>query len=204
MRSFDKVKECGELNMSPRHIAVLVFGSLVLASSTFGVGYLVGSQEHKPVMVKKADVWHDLLKPDAPIKATLFTYEKELQEHNSVNGPTPLKVEPLDTEKLSAQKIPVPSLEKPLDGVQLPTPLPEKQTGYSLQIRAFRNIVEANEFISTLRREGYKPHLVLNDIPGRGRWYRVRVGRFSSIDAARVFQKQFEAKEGIATFVSIL
>ncbi|MCA9520917.1 MAG: SPOR domain-containing protein [Myxococcales bacterium] len=202
MRDFDKVKEKRELGLEARHLSGLIIGSLVLALCTFAVGYVMGQQTVRPVTIKGGDIWETLMRQEAPEKKSLYTYEKELHETNTIS-PTPLP-EPLKLERVAFDpgRAPVPRLEQPNNGGLAPKPL--VPSGYSLQIRAFRNIVEANEFIGTLRRQGYTPHVILSDVPGRGRWYRVRVGRFRTIDEAKAFQKTFEDKEGIATFVSAL
>lgn len=202
MRDFDKVKEKREFALEGRHVSGLIIGSLVLALCTFAVGYVMGQQAVRPVTVKGGDVWETLMRQEAPEKKSLYTFEKELHETNSI-APAPLP-KPIKLHKVAFDpgRPPVPRLEQPSNGNLNPKPLVPK--GYSLQIRAFKNIVEANEFIGTLRRQGYTPHVILSDVPGRGRWYRVRVGRFRTIDEAQAFQKKFEDKEGIATFVSAL
>ncbi|MEZ4434145.1 MAG: SPOR domain-containing protein [bacterium] len=67
---------------------------------------------------------------------------------------------------------------------------------YTLQVKAARDKAEADAFIAALRRAGYKPHVVLADVPGKGRFYRVRVGRFASMAEAREFQRSYKMKTG--------
>ena len=75
---------------------------------------------------------------------------------------------------------------------------------YTLQVKAFREEPEATSFLEELKDGGYEAFLVHSDIPGKGRWYRVRVGQFGSLTEATSFQQAFEQKEGYSTFVSPL
>ena len=58
---------------------------------------------------------------------------------------------------------------------------------YSLQAAAFPNEVDANEFIERLKRAGIPAYVLSVEISGRGRWFRVRVGRFESAQEADRF-----------------
>lgn len=75
---------------------------------------------------------------------------------------------------------------------------------YTLQVKAFREEPEALNFLEELKDDGFEALLVYSDIPGKGRWYRVRVGQFGSLTEATSFQRTFEQKEGYSTFVSPL
>lgn len=61
---------------------------------------------------------------------------------------------------------------------------------YSLQAAAFPNEAGANEFCERLKRAGVPAYVVSADIAGRGRWFRVRVGRFESAQDADRFASE--------------
>jgi cell division septation protein DedD len=61
------------------------------------------------------------------------------------------------------------------------------QGKFSLQAASFPNAVGANEFAEKLHRAGVPAYVVSADIPGKGRWFRVRVGRFGTRDEATRF-----------------
>ncbi|MCB9553818.1 MAG: SPOR domain-containing protein [Myxococcales bacterium] len=86
----------------------------------------------------------------------------------------------------------------PAAAVAPPATAARENTGnrYTLQVKAARDKAEADAFIAALRRAGYKPHVVLADVPGKGRFYRVRVGRFASMAEAREFQRSYKMKTG--------
>jgi DedD protein len=72
---------------------------------------------------------------------------------------------------------------------------------YVLQIKAFRDQQEAKAFEADLRAKGHSPKLTSIEVPEKGTFYRVRLGPFDSLDAARAAQKQYEATEGHDTIL---
>ncbi len=74
----------------------------------------------------------------------------------------------------------------------LKTPKDNLDGRYSLQAAAFPNEADANEFTERLKRAGVPSYVLSAEISGRGRWFRVRVGRFESAQEADRFA--FEAR----------
>ena len=82
-----------------------------------------------------------------------------------------------------------------------PEPTPPKPGSahhYTHQVKASRDKDDAEGFVASLRRAGFEARLVQADIPGKGRYYRVRVGRFDSIEEARAFQRRYKVQSGQA------
>jgi cell division protein FtsN len=73
--------------------------------------------------------------------------------------------------------------------------------GYQLQVSSFRGQGEADEFAAQLRARGHKAHVVEAHVPGRGTWYRVRVGPFPSQQAAASYRASFEGREHVVPFI---
>jgi DedD protein len=73
--------------------------------------------------------------------------------------------------------------------------------GYQLQVSSFRTQAEASQFSDQLRARGHKSYVVEAHVVGRGTWYRVRVGPFTTQHAAAVYRTSFEAKEHVVPFV---
>ena len=69
---------------------------------------------------------------------------------------------------------------------------PAKPGEYTVQVSAFQSEHEAEAYAAGLRRKGYQPFVVRTSLPGRGTWYRVRMGSFNTIESAR------EAKHHLA------
>jgi cell division septation protein DedD len=49
--------------------------------------------------------------------------------------------------------------------------------------------------------KGYAAYLTPADIPGRGRWYRVRIGGFGSRDEAARYLKELSSRESVDALV---
>ena len=82
---------------------------------------------------------------------------------------------------------------------------PERSRGkFTLQVQAFRDRAQADAFVAQLQAHGHSAFVQESNIRGKGRWYRVRVGRFANQKEALAFQTQFESSEGIDTFVTAL
>jgi len=61
---------------------------------------------------------------------------------------------------------------------------------YSLQAASFPKEAQAKEFSDKLVRAGVPAYIMSIDIPHRGKWFRVRVGRFPSADEAGRYASQ--------------
>ena len=77
---------------------------------------------------------------------------------------------------------------------------------YTLQVKAARDKAEADAVAEKLRKAGFEPSLIVAEVPGKGRYYRVRVGRFENVEKAREFQRKLKAQSGLtdAGFVTDL
>ena len=73
--------------------------------------------------------------------------------------------------------------------------------GYQLQVSSFRTTNEANGFADQLRARGHKAYVQEATVPGRGTWFRVRVGPFTTQHAAAAYRTQFESKEHVVPFI---
>jgi cell division septation protein DedD len=73
--------------------------------------------------------------------------------------------------------------------------------GYQLQVSSFRSQDEAHAFAEQLRGRGHRAHVLEASVPGRGTWYRVRVGPFASQQAAAAYRATFESKEHVVPYI---
>ena len=76
-----------------------------------------------------------------------------------------------------------------------------REGGYQLQVSSFRTQSEADTFSGQLRTRGHKAYVVEAHVPGRGTWYRVRVGPFASQHAAASYRSGFEGREHVVPFI---
>jgi DedD protein len=75
---------------------------------------------------------------------------------------------------------------------------------FTLQLSAFPDKADADEFMHKMQAAGYKPFLVASEIPGKGIFYRVRVGDYASRQAAVDAKTEFERKQRIIAYVAKL
>lgn len=73
--------------------------------------------------------------------------------------------------------------------------------GYQLQVSSFRAQGDAQGFADQLRARGHKAYVVEAHVPGRGTWFRVRVGPFSSRRSVEQYRTGFEAREHVVPFI---
>jgi cell division septation protein DedD len=76
-----------------------------------------------------------------------------------------------------------------------------REGGYQLQVSSFRTQAEADQFATQLRARTHKAYVVEAHVPGRGTWYRVRIGPFTSHHAAAQYRSGFEGREHVVPFI---
>lgn len=86
-------------------------------------------------------------------------------------------------------------------GSETPTVPAGHEGGYQLQVSSFRTQGEAQGFADQLRARGHKAYVVEAHVPGRGTWFRVRIGPFQNQHAASQYRSGFEAREHVVPFI---
>jgi len=76
-----------------------------------------------------------------------------------------------------------------------------REGGYQLQVSSFRTQGEAQGFADQLRVRSHKAYVVEAHVPGRGTWFRVRIGPFQTQHAASQYRMGFEAREHVVPFI---
>jgi hypothetical protein len=71
---------------------------------------------------------------------------------------------------------------------------------FTLQLSSFQDRGEAEAFAAKFGPE--KTYLVVSDLPGKGTWYRVRVGDFATAKDAYAGKLAFEKKHGVIAYVA--
>lgn len=77
-----------------------------------------------------------------------------------------------------------------------------KSVRFTLQLSSFRERAEADSFYDKLKTAGFDPYIVEAEVAGKGMWYRVRLGHYSSYEAAIKAKKEFEASQHIIAYVT--
>ena len=83
------------------------------------------------------------------------------------------------------------------------------QKTYTVQAKAFpikKDALKFRDYLTkSLSNSNQTVYLMPVNIPEKGgTWYRVRIGRFKSRNAAEKFKERFEAQEGLSTFIAEL
>jgi cell division septation protein DedD len=73
---------------------------------------------------------------------------------------------------------------------------------FTLQLAATSTRSEAERHVSKLKERGYAPYIVSAEVPGKGTWYRVRMGNFASKEAAQKFLSDFKRETQIDAFIA--
>lgn len=60
------------------------------------------------------------------------------------------------------------------------------QRKYTVQVASIRNLKEADKMVTRLKRKGYPAYKAIAKIPGKGIWFRIRVGPYPNKDEAQV------------------
>lgn len=78
---------------------------------------------------------------------------------------------------------------------------PGRAGEYTLQVISYERSQEAELFAEALRNRGHKAFVTTADLPGRGRYFRVRIGPFETQREADAYRASFEESERMNTFV---
>ena len=207
MRDVHKLKEKFELSLDTRQILTLTFVGIIGLGGVFVLGVAVGKklQAEEKTQVAPDDL---LTKLDAQTK---LTFQDELTK-DAPKPPPATKPEPV------VVVAPPPKVEEPV----VPTRIVEHDAGdlkeaiaraqqpveaspdgnWTLQLSAYQDKAEADRFAADLRSKGYAPYVVEATVAGKGTWYRVRMGRFPSKEAASRYLADFQRETSIAAFVT--
>lgn len=83
------------------------------------------------------------------------------------------------------------------------TPKETTPTGaFTLQLSAYQKKDEAERFAGRLRDKGYAPYIIEATVPEKGTWYRVRMGRFGTKEAAQRYLTDFKRETQLSAFVA--
>lgn len=121
----------------------------------------------------------------------------------SVPRPTPAelpdapKVEPVATRTVDGG-----GLKEAFGKAQRPPTETAADGSWTVQLSAYQDKGEADRFAAGLRDKGYAPYIVEASIPGKGTWFRVRMGRFGSKDAASRYMDDFRRETAMNAIVT--
>lgn len=73
---------------------------------------------------------------------------------------------------------------------------------FTLQLSASQDRAEADRFAAKVRDRGYAPFVAAVEVPGKGTWFRVRMGSFPTREAAVRYLQDFKRETSLEAFVA--
>jgi cell division septation protein DedD len=113
--------------------------------------------------------------------------EKETEEGKKKVTEETLEVKTSEIEGKEERRQQRAKVEEPKGAVISEEARPER--GYTVNMASFRRMDEAERFVKDLEEKGLEAFIERTDLPQKGIWYRVAVGRFSSRDEALDFAR---------------
>ena len=231
LRDMERWRDRVEVSLDNKQVFFLFFGCAVVACLIFVLGVKVGKWLEARARDQAAPTRSDPLaaleqgadEPDEPAPKPIAKAPRPIepprQEPPKIEPPKPEspRIEPPKPEppKIEPPAKPPAKVEPPAEPPKAEPPKPEKPAvsaeklaaaskpgHYTLQLSAFQDRAEAEDFAKKLGPMSYKPNIVAADIPGRGVWYRVRVGDFASQKAALDAKSELERKLHIIAYVT--
>jgi DedD protein len=200
MRDLERWKDKVELSLDGRQIFFLFFGSAVAACLIFVGGVLTGKRIEQRVIASAAPASEDPLAALDQLGAA--DADDGLTFHQAL-APSERRAGRRDEPQPRPAAEPKHEEAKREPKVE-PAPPPPGSGRFTLQLSAFVEKEDAEQFLQKIQSAGYHPFLVQSDVPGRGIFYRVRVGDFASRKAAADAKSDFERKQHLIAYVARL
>jgi len=223
IRDAERFKDKIEVNLDSRQVVLLFFGGAVVACLVFVLGVMVGRrlEGRERVALKAAtsaqiDPLAALDELGADEQADDKGGDLAFASALAADGAKRAAAGPRKTEAEAAapaKAAPPPAAkepdkeEKPKDSAAQDKGDKPKKDGakkgkFTLQISSFQERAEADALLAKLAGGGYKPYIVMSNVPDKGVFFRVRVGEFGSKSDAQDAKGEFEKKEHILAYVT--
>jgi cell division septation protein DedD len=136
--------------------------------------------------------------------------KKQAVEGPKDNALQPAKMKGADakTDKRPSQpEVAKPSSVKPIAALEKKA-APLKQAAsskshYTVQVSSHQEKTAAEDEVKKMKQHGYAAFIVSSELPGKGTWYRVRLGSFSNKASAEKLEKEVREKAGVSPIVVI-
>ena len=182
------------LQLTRKGVGLLVCLIVLISAWTFTLGILVGRDtapvkfdikklEKRLAALKASDIKEKLKRfkissNDAEEKKPELGFHEALKTTKSdIQLPAPIPKQVLD--KIKPATPPKEAAAKPEKSE--PT---ESQKEFAVQVASTKDLKDADRLISRLKTKGYPAYKVLGKVPGKGIWFRIRVGPYKGKDEA--------------------
>ncbi len=228
MRDSHRMKEKYDLSLDSRQVVSLLAAGIVVLGAVFTLGVLVGQKLAGSQRTDRApDLLSALDQKSAALEraraAPALTFQEELTadagKAQAVAKARPEAVAKAETPKAEPPKPVEKKAEtpaKPADAGAIATrtaapaapaaakpPAGTAASGaFTLQLGASPNREDAERMVSRLREKGYAPYITTAEVPGKGTYYRVRMGSFATREAATRYLEDFRRETKTEAFVA--
>ncbi|MHB1843495.1 MAG: SPOR domain-containing protein [Deltaproteobacteria bacterium] len=229
MRDGNRLKEKIELRLDQRQVVSFAVVAMLLAGALFALGVVVGKNlagmpGPKPPPGPQALL--DRLDESAglPDGGPKLDFQEELTKRLPESSPGAGRPAPAGAPSAATAHPHPPAhplaraVEAPPPPATAPNPTPAPaavaaapapaaeaappKLFFTIQVKATQSSPEAHKFVQRLQSGGYQPFVAEVDIPGKGRWYRVRVGHFETRAKADQYLADFERETHYQAFVT--
>ncbi len=229
MRDQNRLKEKFQLSLDGRQVASVIVGALVILGGVFILGLNVGRQLGERERTARLPV-DPLAALDAPLPPADAGEPPKLSYHEALTKdrppepapPAPKPGKPSAAPAMAEVKPSPPAPPPPpstaastvppaaapsLGPVPSAPPAPstssemKARTGnFAIQVGASQSLGEAQRIAE--RFKSHRPRIVSADIPGKGRWFRVKLGAFDSRSEAERYLQDLARETGARGFVT--
>lgn len=146
-----------------------------------------------------------------PSGVTSDEYERQKMEDPAVVAAREPKAQaPVEAPKKAP---PEPAREEPIAEAPIREEVPEETTAtpkaqlrepkgkFTIQVGSYQSSQEATQTMNQWKKKGYQAFLATGNVPGKGVWYRVRIGGFATRDEASKYLEKLKQKEKASAIV---
>ncbi len=228
MRDGHRIKEKYDLSLDNRQIVSLFIAAIVVMGTVFVLGVVVGKNlAGNQRGAAAADLLSALDEKAVAMEQvrsdTHLTFQDELTKKAGPLGgeespAQPARADAVEAKAVESSEPPIPSernepkqpaataneriLREAIARAEKRPSAVASPSAFTLQLSASQMREDADKFAAKLRERGYAPYVVESEVPGRGKWYRVRIGRFASKDAAVKYLADFRRETQLEAFVA--
>ncbi|OAG28736.1 SPOR domain-containing protein [Thermodesulfatator autotrophicus] len=175
------------------------FGQKVVSTKVHSLGAPVSEKALSHKKIEPPPVFEEvkpppLVKEPSPESPKPVPRMPEKTEPEKAITATPAIPKPATKESSAKTKV------SPKKQETVKPPKQKPKTFYAVQVASLRSRADAEKFASYLRDKGYNVTIKKVTLPQKGTWYRVYVGRFASLQEAKVFGEKIKAKEKLKSY----
>jgi DedD protein len=186
VRDGHRLREKIELTMDDRQVAALAVGALLLLAGMFALGLLVGMQlarrSPQPALAGDLAALDEQRVHAQRIAAPPRSSEQAARPEAKKDVPPPPSTVNVAPARTVAVKPEPPNMPEP----------PGEPGNFTVQLGASQDSTDAAHLAARAGAAGLKAYVAEARLPGKGIWYRVRVGTFADKDAAERFRRDVE------------